>query len=64
MEKNNLYWPKNQFPRTLIRYLLKRLLSSNFEIFNGALNKTMLFALDRKLVSTSRNEEILRNTFP
>ena len=32
-------------------------------MFNKALNKTMLFLLDRKFVSTSRNEEFVKKTF-
>ena len=58
MEKKiNFYQPKNQFPRAEIRFLLKRLLPPNFKIFKRALNKTILFLLDRKFVSTSRNEK-------
>ena len=38
---------------------------SNFKNFNKALNKKKkLFPLDRKSVSTSRNEELVKNTFP
>ena len=33
--------------------------SPNFKSFNKALNKKILFPLDRKYVSTSRNEEII-----
>ena len=36
---------------------LKKVTTPNFKIFNKALlNKTILFLLDRKFVSTSRNE--------
>ena len=48
MGKINFYQPKNQFPRAEIRFLLKRLLPSNFKIFNRAWNKIKLFLLDRK----------------
>ena len=46
------------------RFLLKRLLPPNFKIFNRALNKTILFLLDRKKFSASRNEEFVKKTFP
>ena len=38
--------------------------TSNFKIFNRALNETILFLLDRKFVSTSRNEKFVKKTFP
>ena len=63
MEKINFYKPKNQFPQA-VRFLLKRLLPLNFKIFNRALNKTILFLLDRKFVSTSRNEKFVKKPFP
>ena len=63
MEKNNFHKPKNLFPRAEIRFLLKRLLPPNFKIFNKALNKTILFLLDRKFVSTSRNEKFVKKRF-
>ena len=62
MEKNNFQQPKNQFQRAEIGFLLKVWLLQNFRIFNGALNKTILFLLDRKFVSTSRNEEFVKKT--
>ena len=44
---------------------LKKVTTPNFKIFNKALlNKTILFLLDRKFVSTSRNEEFVKKTFP
>ena len=46
---------RNQFSRAEIRFLLKRLLRPNFKIFNRALNKTILFILERKFVSTAWN---------
>ena len=64
MEKINFYQPKNQFPQAEIRFLLKRLLPPNFKIFNRALNKTILFLLDRKFVFTSRNEEFVKKLSP
>ena len=64
MEKINFYWPKNQFPQAEIRFLLKRLLPPNFKIFSRALNRTILCLLNRKFVSTSRNEEFVKETFP
>ena len=42
-----------------MRFLLKRLLTPNFKIFNRALNKIILFLIDRKLVSTNRNEKFV-----
>ena len=62
--KINLCQPKNQFSHAEIRLHLKRLLSSNFKIFNRALNKMILFLLDRKFVSSSRNEEFGKKSFP
>ena len=38
--------------------------SPNFKSFNKALNKKILFPLDRISVSTSRNEEFVKKTFP
>ena len=35
-----------------------------FKIFNIAPNKTILFLLDRKFVSSSQNEEFVKKTFP
>ena len=43
---------------------MKRLLPQNFKLFNRALNKTLLFLLNRKFASTSRNEELVKNLFP
>ena len=60
MEKINFQQPKNQFQRAEIEFLLKGWLLQIFRIFNGALNKTILFLLDRKFVSTSRNEEFVK----
>ena len=62
--KINFYYSKNQFPRAEIRFLLQKLLLPSFKIFNRALNKAILFLLDRKFVSTSRNEEFAKKTFP
>ena len=36
----------------------------NFKIFNKALNKTILFLLDRKFVPISRDEEFVIKSFP
>ena len=55
---------ENQFPRAEIRFVSKRELSPNFQIFNRALNKTIMFLLDRKFVSTSRNERFAKKCFP
>ena len=65
MEKINFYKPKSQFPpQAEIWFLVKRLLP-NLKIFNRALNKTIQFLLDRKFISTSRNEEfVLKKMFP
>ena len=60
MEKINFYQPKNQFPRAEIRFLLKMLLLTKFKVFNRALNKIVLFLLDRKFVSISWNEEFVQ----
>ena len=38
---------ENQFPRAEIRFVSKRELSPNFQIFNRALIKTIMFLLDR-----------------
>ena len=54
---------KNQFPRAEIRFLLKRLLPPNIKLFNGVLNKILLFLLDRKSVYTSQNEKFVEKTF-
>ena len=62
MEKINFQQPKNQFQRAEIGFLLKGWLLQNFRIFNRALNKTILFLLARKFVSTSRNEEFVKKT--
>ena len=64
MEKINFYQPKNQFPKAEIRFILKKLLPSNYKIFNRTLNKTILFLLHRKFVSTSQNEEFVKKRFP
>ena len=48
---------KNQFPEAVIG-------TPNFKSFNKALNKKILFPLDRKSVSTSWSEEFVKNTFP
>ena len=63
MEKMNFFQLKNQFPQAEVRFLLKRLLPLNFEIFNRALNKTTLFLLDRSFVSTGPNEEFVKKMF-
>ena len=63
-KKINFTSQKNQFPRAEIRFLLKSLLPPNFKIFNRALNKTILFLLDRTLISTSRNEKFVKKKFP
>ena len=47
---------KNQFPQAGIA-------TPNFKSFNKALNEKILFPLDRKSVSTSRNEEFVKNSF-
>ena len=60
MEKINFHYPKNQFPREELRFLLKRLLPPNFKIFNKSLNRTILFLPDTKFVSTSQNEEFVQ----
>ena len=61
MEKINFHKPGNQFPRAGIRLLLKKtLLPPSFKDFNKSLNKGILFSLDRKYVSTSRNEELVK----
>ena len=62
MEKINFQQPKNQFQRAEIGFLLKGWLLQIFRIFNGALNQTILFLLDRKFVSTSWNEEFVKKT--
>ena len=64
MEKINFYYPKNQFQRAEIRFLLKRLLPPNFKIFNRALNKPILFLPNRKFGSTSQNEKLVKKMFP
>ena len=46
-----------------IRFLLKKLPPPNFWNFNKALNKTIPFLQDRKSVSTSQNEELLKIYF-
>ena len=58
MEKINFYLPRNPSPRAK-----KNLLPPNFKIFNRALNKTILFLLDRKFISTSRNKEFVKKIF-
>ena len=60
MEKKELLLAKKHFPRAEIRFLLKKLLPPNFKIFNSALNKTIMFLLDRKFVFTSRNKEFVK----
>ena len=55
MEKINFHLPENQFPRERIRFFLKTLLPPNFKNFSKALNKRILFPLDRKSVFTGRN---------
>ena len=64
MKKINFQYRKNQFPRAEKKVFLKRLLHSNFKIFSKALNKTILFLQDRKLVYTSQNKEFVKKTFP
>ena len=60
IEKISFYEPKNQFSQAEIKVLLKRLLPPNLKIFNKALNQARLFLLDRKFVSTSRNQESVK----
>ena len=55
MEKINFHLPENQFPREGIRFFLKTLLPPNFKNFSKALNKRILFPLERKSVFTGRN---------
>ena len=64
MKKINFYYPKNQFPQAEIKFLLKRLLLPIFKIFNRALNETIPFLQDRKFLSTSQNEKLVKKTFP
>ena len=40
---------------------LKKLLTPNFKNLNKPLNKRILFSLDRKSISTNRNEELVKN---
>ena len=52
--------PENQFPRAEIRFPLKKVATPEFQNFNKALNKRILFTLDRKSVSTSWKEELVK----
>ena len=52
--------PRMSLPQAGIKCILKKLPHPNFKNFNKALNKRILFALDRKSVSTSRNEEFVK----
>ena len=51
---------KNTFPLEKKGFFKKKLLFPNFKNFDKALNKRMLFPLDRKSVSTSQNEEFVK----
>ena len=63
-KENDFHQLKIEFPRAEIRFVLKRVVRPNFKFFNEALlNKTMLFLLDRKFVSTSQNKEFVKKTF-
>ena len=60
---------KNQFPQAGARFLLQTLLPLNFENFNKALNKRILFPLAGmknllKNVSTWRNEKFVKKYVP
>ena len=60
MEKKKIHKPKNQFPQTGIRFPFEKLLPSNFQNFIKALNKRITFPLNRKLLSITRNEEVVK----
>ena len=57
-------WEKISSNSQKISFHKQELPPPNFKSFNKALNKKILFPLDRKSFSTSRNEEFVKNTFP
>ena len=59
MKRINFPLTENQFPRAGIKTLLKNLLPPNFKNFKKALNKRILFLLNRKFASTSRKLELV-----
>ena len=58
-EKNGFHRPENQFPLAGIRLFFKNLISQFLQTEKKYLNKRILFQVDRKLVSTSGNEEFV-----
>ena len=60
MGQINIHSPENQFPRAGVRFFLKEVAKPAFQNFNRALNKKILFPIDRKSVSTSWNEELIK----
>ena len=57
-EKNGFHKPENQFPLSGIRFIFKNLISLFLQTEKRSLNKRILFQLDGKLVSISRNGEV------
>ena len=62
-KKNNFRWPKNQFSRVRISFLLKKVATPDFRNLNKVLNKRILFPIDWKSVFTWQNEELAKNCF-
>ena len=57
-------WKKLTSTSKKISFHEQKVATPQFNIYNRALNKAILFLLDRIFVSTSRNEKFVKKTFP